>query len=269
MSRSFHQQLKAQQQHVEEGERQRREEAAWLTQQLAKVKAIQSVVEERRRETERLQAALRHCLASARPAQQPQQTAAVAAPTSSPSLLSSLFSHKDSQPAQAPQQSGPSSSPSLSSSQSLLSWEPLLQRTRKSIKETQAVLEQQNLIVDSIDMNEHPATFRPPAAADAASASAPSSAASSLGSIKAVRKDTVTYIQTQLQHVDALERHVQAFEAFLLFLQHNAGHQADNAAQPLAPSAAAAGKDRRPATAAAGHSDGRQAATARKARNGR
>ena len=70
-------------------------------------------------------------------------------------------------------------------------------------------LEQQNLVVDSIDMNEHPTTF-------AAVSSQPSA---SLASMKAVRKDTVTYIHTQLQHVDALEQHVVGLERFLQFLE--------------------------------------------------
>ena len=180
----YTQQLKAQQSLVDQSHAIASAEKVWLSDQLNKVNAIKAVVETKRREVELIQHTLRDFLIHHHSPSPPSQS------SSSSSLFSSVFHSSSSQ-----------SPPPVTCA-------ALLARARKSIKECQVILEQQNLIVDSIDMNEHPSTLL----------SASSNPSDSLSSIKAVRKDTVTYIQGQLQHVDAFEQHVVAFEAFIAFL---------------------------------------------------
>ena len=177
-------------------------EQVWLSSQLSKVNDIKGVVEEKRREVEAMQHSILTALTQPQPPTQPQPST-----SSSSSSLFSVFSSHHSQRS--------SSTSSSSSSAPPFAWSALLSRARRVCKECQLTLEQQNLRVDSIDMNEHPATLL----LHSSSPSLPPSPSPSLQSIKAVRKEVVTYIQSQLQHVDAFEQHLIALDAFLTFLE--------------------------------------------------
>ena len=212
----FKQQLRAQRQQVAANREREKEEREWESAQLSKINGIKAVVEERRRETEQLQRAIRQLLTGQQRQQQQQQQQQQASsghgstPASSAAAsFFSVFSSKD----------GPSHShshshgPTQPHSPPPLPLDETLQRARKSIKETQVTLEKQTLIVDSVDMNEHPSTLHATAALPSAS----------LASIKAIRKDTVQLIQSHLSHVDELERHIDALDACLTFLDHHIG----------------------------------------------
>ena len=185
-------------------------EAVWLSSQLSKVNDIKGVVEQRRREVEAMQSQLHAALTRTQ-----QTPSSHPASHSSSSLFSSVFSSHSSS------SSAPSSSSSAASSSSPvpLSCSALLLRARRVCRECQLVLEQQVLRVDSIDMNEHPATLLQAAAAAASPSTSPPPSRS-LQSMKAVRKEVVTYIQSQLQHVDAFDTHLLHMEQALAFLDN-------------------------------------------------
>ena len=198
----FKQQLRAQRQQVAASREREKEERQWESAQLHKIHAIKAVVEERRTETEAIKRSLRQQLTG----QQQQQQSGGGGNSAASSFFSSVFS-KDSH------------SPPVPWAQSAPPLDELLQRARKSVKETQVTLEKQTLIVDSVDMNGHPSTLHaataPPGTDEP---TAPPQSSLSLSSIKAIRKDTVQLIQSHLSHVDELERHMDALDACLAFL---------------------------------------------------
>ena len=168
-------------------------EKVWLSSQLSKVHHIQAVVEDKRRDIHTIQ----HSILTALTHTHTQPT------HSTSSSIFSVFSSSHST----------SASTSTSSSAPSVACAALVSRALKLCRECQLTLEQQNLLVDSIDMNEHPATLLH------SSPSLTPSPSPSLQSIKAVRKEVVTYIQSQLQHVDAFEQHLVALDHFITFLQ--------------------------------------------------
>lgn len=195
-------QLKQQQAAYDGQEEQRNAENAWMQQQMQKVNNIKQKVEDKRKEVEQIQQELRDYILNTQTRQTHNNNTAARLATSSAtslgqSILSAFTSH-------LPQHDHNNNS--NSAQQQLHPCQSLVQRVRRVIKETQVILEQQNLLVDTIDMNSHPSNSH---------SSAPSP---SLISIKAIRKDCVTYIQSQLQHVDALEKHLNHFEEFIRFL---------------------------------------------------
>ena len=216
---AFKAQLRAQKQQAAEGRQREREEREWETAQLAKINAIKAVVEERRRETEAVQRSVRQQLTgqlqqrtsngSGHGGSSTNNNSGGSGSGSAASFFSSVFSsssHSHSKDS-ASRASVPPSAAASSNTQPAGSLDALLQQARKSIKTTQVVLEKQTLIVDSVDMNEHPSTLH------AAPVSSPS-----LQSIKAIRKDTVQLIQSHLSHVDELERHIDTLDRCLAFL---------------------------------------------------
>ena len=250
----FKQQLRAQRQQVAASREREKEEREWESAQLHKINAIKAVVEERRKETEAIKQRLRQHLTGQRPSSSGGGSTAGSSNTGSgtsgsaaSSFFSSVFSSNSSrdnhttghsshkQSASKPAAPFTASLPHSTSAaaQSPLHLDDLLQRARKSIKESQVTLEKQTLIVDSVDMNEHPSTLH------AQSSDAPPLHSPSLHSIKAIRKDTVQLIQSHLSHVDDLERHLDSLDACLSFLD-----------QPIAPAGPVV---QRPATSQHNH----------------
>ena len=223
----FKQQLRAQRQQVAANREREKEEREWESAQLHKMHAIKAVVEERRRETEAVKRGLRLQLTASRPHSGGGSGGNHSHHSNTGSSFFSVFSSKDSS-----SQPPPGRSPVSSAPPAQLPLDEAIARARKSLKETQVTLEKQTLIVDSVDMNGHPSTLH---AQRADNGPLPLSTAT-LSSVKAIRKDTVQLIQSHLSHVDELERHIDALDACLAFLDQ---HIAPNIQRPNTDTTAA------------------------------
>ena len=234
----FKQQLRAQRQQVASSREREKEEREWESAQLVKINAIKAVVEERRRETELVKSALRQQLTGQRHSSgASKNSGGNSLGGSAASSFFSVFSSKDSHS----HGSSSHNNTSLGSSQSPLPLDEVMQRARKSIKETQVTLEKQTLIVDSVDMNEHPTTLH----AGAQHSEAAPLPSAGLSSIKAIRKDTVQLIQSHLSHVDELERHIDSLDACLSFLNHHIAPPSKRAATSATYAASSAQRNLR------------------------
>lgn len=80
----------------------------------------------------------------------------------------------------------------------------LLSRVKKVIKDSQGILEQQILRIDAIDPS---------------GIASSETSANSIAFIKALRKDTIQHIQSQLGYIDKFEKHVSQLEELHSFLE--------------------------------------------------